>query len=162
MPPPGESNYPRAQLLPVYGTGGRLRALGDAYYGLSWVFVLNVFLFVVAGAISVPANNINLFLAGLILAAVIVGLVSFRYTRKLAFGMGWSVAGAIVSSIIIGSTLGGIITYVVLQALAAQEIKKYGVKSGAFGFRKKAYKAILDERLSLEASQPVAPAYQAL
>ena len=153
MPPIGESNYPREALLPAYGAAEKLQALGDAYYGLNTLFLINVLLGV-GVILTGGANSFGLFLVALAATVIIVGVVSLKYTKKLAFGMNWPPAAGWVCSILFGLGIGGIITYIVLQMIAAQEIKRYGVKSGAFGMKKKEYRAALAVRRELEAAHP--------
>ena len=116
------------------------------------MFVIHLVAFITAFFVGAMMNNVGVLFGGLIGAGIGVGLFSYRYTKKLAFGLAWQNAGAAVCSVILGIGVGGIIPYVVLQMLAAQEIKKMGVKTSIFGFKKKDYKSTLEERRRYEAS----------
>src|SRR5665213_455280 len=110
MPPIGESNYPRPALAPAYGTADKLQALGDSYYGLSWVFLLTLVMFMATGGIGVALQSVGVMLGGALLSCIVVGFVSFSQTKKLGFGLGWPPAAAVVAAIVLGSTIGGLIT----------------------------------------------------
>lgn len=133
-PPSQFVEYPRET---PYGSADQLQALAAGYYGLNWVFVAN-FLVAIGGRVLVekvedPDAHLISILALLAFLLIGVSFASFPFNRKIAFGKGWSVAAAIVASALMGLNSAlcfGAIGYIVMQAIALAEMRKYGVSSG--------------------------------
>src|SRR5579862_9475221 len=153
-PPEGHAQYYRGG-PPPYGTADKLEALAKSYYAISWVFVANLFAFwgivfgmgaiaalILGPDVSTPKGSTVMGVMiiatyGIILLGFSIG--PYPLYKRVGFGMGWSKNGPIVCSVLMGinSILCGIIGYVVLQQLVFAEMKKYGVRGGFFGTRKK-------------------------
>jgi hypothetical protein len=167
IPPPQEdpntppvqnfAAYPRGGPHPVHGSPEKLQALMEGYYGLNWVFILNVALAISANVIAASAGGVGAYLGFLGFLFVVVALTSYPMNKKIAFGKDWAPGTALVASILMGlnsALFCGIIGFVVMQIIAAGEIKAYGVKSGAFGFKKKDVLAKIEELRSKPPTQP--------
>lgn len=135
-PPPGYAAYPRET---VYGSADQLQALSDGYYGLNWVVIGTLVVSLVGRGLveTIKAPDAH-FAAALGLLAVLilrVAIASFPYSRKIGFGKGWSDAGEIVASALLGLTgwlCFGLVGCAILQSLALSEMRKYGVQGGMF------------------------------
>lgn len=127
----------------------KLRALGDGYFGLSWVFVVNILLALPLGIFintSEPANADEatklalLYLAGVVVIFVTISTLTYFQNKKIGVGLDWSPALVIIVSILMGLNSAlccGVIGYAVVQTIASNKIKKvYGVKLGMFSTRK--------------------------
>lgn len=145
-PPPIQPQYaayPRGQMA-LYGSPDKLRALADGYFGLNTVFVLNIVLAiginVAARSATTQDNWMVITLGGIVLMGLLVGFLTFPHNKKIAYGANWSPLGPVLASVLmaLNSMLCcGIIGYVVVQQLAANEMKKYGIKVSFLGFTKK-------------------------
>lgn len=143
-PPPDYSGYyVRPALIPSLNAD-KLQALADGYFGLNLVFLLNVALALGLNALLGLSRQGEVALAALLGGAAFVFLAiagcSFPFNRKIAFGMGWNSGMAVLASLLMGLNSAfccGIIGYVVMQQIAFVEIKKYGVRKGPFGIRKR-------------------------
>lgn len=148
-PASGFAQYPRASNY-YPGSVEQLEALFQAYNGLSLVFGVNVLLSL--GLNFVIREYSFVILIGMVLGfTVVIGALSLPQTRKLAFGKGWAPKMAILASGLLGLNSAlccGIIGYVVLQQIASSEIKRYGVRSGFLGVRKKDVQAKVAEMRS--------------
>jgi hypothetical protein len=152
-PPLQYSNYPRGQ--GVYGSPERLQALSDGYFGLNLVFGLNVVLVIAARAAQLtvassstvdPATMLLVICVSLGVIGFAVGFCTYPFNKKIGYGCGWSPAGPVIASVLMGLNSAfccGIIGYVVVQQIAGQEIKRYGIKTGFFGLRKKEIAAVI-------------------
>ena len=124
--PPPYAQYPRG-VEPGYGSATALRSLFDGYNGLSRAFLINIAMVIPinllarAGAISLP-------LVGLL--AIVVFAVIFAVTlgpnKKIGEGAGWVPAQPLIASS--SALCCGIIGYVVMQTIAANHIKKFGLR----------------------------------
>lgn len=151
-PPPAYAAYTRPG--PFAGSPDHLEAVADGYYGLNWVFLFNV-IWAVAGIgfIAFLSQNNNpiggiFALVFVVLSVPVMAFASYKSMKKLAFGMNWSPTVAIVLAICLGFSVLciGIFAYIILQMLAAAEIRKYPVKKSFLGgFRKKDLKALVAE-----------------
>lgn len=157
--PPQFAAYPRPQY--PSGSPDKLRALSDGYFGLNRVFVINIVL-----VIGMPLICFMLGLAGplvtLVIAIVVglvVGFMTFPYNRKIGYGCGWSDGGAILASTLMGINSAlccGIIGYIVVQQIAAVEMKKYGIKTGFLGMKKNDIEATI-AAMSTSGNSPYIP-----
>lgn len=143
-PPPQYAAYPRASAVP-YGSPEKLKALGEGYYGLNWAFLINIVLgFVVNYTVSYGGIRYFLVLAPVLL--LVIAAITYPSTKKIAFGMGWAPGYAILASLLIGLNAVlccGIIGYIVMQMIASNEMKRYGLKPGMLGIRKRDWKAAI-------------------
>ncbi len=122
----------------------RLRALRDGYFGLNWIFILNVVLvFSFRGVIAVSKDQDELagaLLGMVIILFVIIAAATYPANRKIAIGRQWNPGIAALASILMGLNSAlccGLIGYVIMQSLAASEMRKYGIKPGFFSMRQK-------------------------
>ena len=147
IPPPNQyASYPRSHSQSTYGTAEQLKALGDGYFGLYKVFIVNIVLNI-ASNIALRAGGFFAFLVCAIVSAVAVTVLSLPENKKITFGQGKPDSKAMVASVLTGLTFFiccGAIGYAVMQSAALKEMKKYGLKPGLWGLRKKDYLAIVD------------------
>lgn len=142
--PPPYANYPRT--MSAYGSAARLQSLSDGYFGLSKVFVINIVLALIirlATTFSAPSTVSGVLgLVGAIVVGttILIGFLTYGPNKKIGEGAGWSPAQPVIASILMGLNSAlccGIIGYVVMQTIASNHIKKYGIKTGFFGLKKK-------------------------
>lgn len=157
-PPEGYAAYPRGPVGPApYGTADQLQALWEGYYGLNWVFLANVLLalgfrFIPMAMEDAASAGIAMLVLAILMFLVVAGY-SFVYNRKIAFGKGWGDGVAVVASVLMGLNsvfCCGIIGYIVMQTIAATEMKNYGLKTGFLGVKKKE----VQERIAQMRAQP--------
>jgi hypothetical protein len=161
-PPTGFVAYPRTN---PYGTAEKLQALSDGYFGLNWIFVLNIGLAFGARLVQTvlaTADNWPVVVLGSLAAlAVIVGFATFPYTSKIAFGADWRPGYAILASVLIGLNsflCCGLIGYVVVQQIASSHMKRYGLRVASIGgIRKREVEAIIAQMRASEQSPPYQP-----
>lgn len=119
--------------------------MAEGYFGLNWVFIGNVIILITVNicyGVSNSGYRAFLYVALGLLAGLFayVTFASLPLNKKIAYGKGWPPSNAIVASILMALNsviCCGAIGYVVMQMIAGAEIKKYGVKQGAFGYRNK-------------------------
>ena len=156
-PPPQYAAYPRESRA-VYGSAEQLRALYKGYSGLTLVFVLNILLSLLIQALFMNAGGgedaLLIWLIGSAVIGVFVALATYRCNKSIAYGANWHPSMAILASTLMGLNSAlccGIIGYVVLQQLATNEMKKYGLKSRFFGgIRKREVEQIAVELETLQ------------
>lgn len=135
-PTPQYAAYPRET---VYGSADQLQALADGYYGLNFV-VIGTLVVSLGGrglveTIKAPDAHFSAALSLLAILILGVAVASFPYSRKIGFGKGWSDAGAIAASALLGLTAWlcfGLVGCAIMQSLALSEMRKYGVQGGMF------------------------------
>lgn len=155
MPPPF-AEYPRN--TPAYGSVAQLRSLAEGYFGLSRVFAINIGIVIATNLLS-RSGSLSLALIGLILlgVGVLIAILTYGPNKKIGEGAGWSPAQPVIASILMGINSAlccGIIGYAVMQSIAANHMKPYGIKLGAFASKKK-----VDEQIAaFEAQRGVGPA----
>jgi len=148
--PPSYTPYPRGQGT-VAGTADQLASLRDGYFGLNRAglitFVLVIGLNVVWA--TAPAESKLLYIGlGYPAVMVVSGLSSYPYNKKIAFGAGWNPGIAILASALsamFSCICWGLLGLIVMQMVAAAQIKKFGVRSGAFGLKKDMINARIEE-----------------
>ncbi|MCA0361817.1 MAG: hypothetical protein LCH41_12295 [Armatimonadetes bacterium] len=163
MPPfQGQSPYPRDQVnVPPGGSAEKLEALGSGYHGLNLVFVGNI---VVALGINLFARSTEgdlgagVIILGLFaLMGVGVAFATFPQNKKIGFGLDWQPSGAIIASILMGLNSAlccGVIGYVVMQQLAGNRMKQYGLRTGFLGVKKADIAARVSELRQSPAGSP--------
>lgn len=137
--------YYRGAGQTAYGTPEKLNALAEGYFGLNWVFIGNVVIMITANimyGMSSAVDRSFLFVALGLIAGLFVFVIfaTLPLNRKIAYGKGWPSSNAVLASVLLALNsviCCGAIGYVVMQMIAGAEIKKYGVKQGMFGYRKK-------------------------
>jgi hypothetical protein len=141
-PPPQYAAYPRASAS-VYGSADKLRALAKGYFGLNSVFLVN-FLMALASQLLLPLAGPSMFWTAfcgyVVLVGLIVGFATYPFNKKIGYGANWSSGMPVVASTLMALNSAfccGIVGYVVVQHLAAREMKKYGVRMAVFGGIKK-------------------------
>lgn len=154
--PPGYANYPRN--TPLYGSAVQLQSLYDAYRRYGWIFVANIFLgFGIAFGAGMTGEPALVWLSYLVIATIF-GFLTYPLNKKIGFGANWSngqVIGATIA-MAFNSVCCGIVGYIVMQQIAANHIKRYGIKSGFFGIKKTAVQQKVAELEEMERSgQPL-------
>ncbi|MBC8066340.1 MAG: hypothetical protein H7Y17_16030 [Chlorobia bacterium] len=157
-PPEGYVAYPRGPQATTYGSADQLQALVEGYYGLNYVFILNVVLAMggrlVGLSVDSPQGALAMLAGYFIVLFVVVGACSFPYNRKIAFGKGWGDGNAILASLLTALfswLCCGIFGYIVMQQIAMSEMKKYGLKAG-LGLRKKDAMALVEQLRAQEST----------
>lgn len=160
-PPVQYAHYYRPQTGPSFhGSAEKLQALADGYFGLNWVFLANIALSMgfglVVGALARgkpvdPFDAVHLLVYPVV--GLAVGLLSYPQNKKIGYGVGWSPSGPAIASTLMGLNSAlccGIIGFVVMQQIAASEMKKYGVRVGVV-FTRRQVQAVID---NLRPTQP--------
>ncbi len=143
VPPPQFTSYPRGA---IYGSSEKLEALYKGYFGLNKIFLVNVIIALVINAAFRSTGNVVILLGGMLALFVVVVAGTLPFNKQIAIGKDWQPGQAILASILMGINSAlccGIIGYVVMQQLASTEIKKYGLKVGFGGFKKKELEAAI-------------------
>jgi len=152
MPPLGESNYPRDR---PYGSGDKLQALADGYFGLTRVFLINLVV-LIAVVVAAQTGHLALWLSLLVVLFILSGVLSYPPNKKVGEGLGWGSNGALLASVgiaLLSWFCFGAIGYGIVQSMAIKEMKKYGLKVGGFrGLKKPAVRAMVAELRSAEAN----------
>lgn len=135
---PPFANYPRTAA--AYGSSAALQSLSDGYFGLSKVFGINIVI-VVATNLAARSGSVPLGILALILLAisVTIGFLTYGPNKKIGEGAGWSPAQPVIASVLMGINSAlccGVIGYSVMQSIATNHMKRYGVKGGMFGLKK--------------------------
>ena len=151
-PPPPQAgtpapDYTKAYFRPSdipYGSAEKLQALADGYFGLNKVFLVNVLLAiglrVMLAVVTEPASALIAVVGALVVLLLAITFLTLPCNKKIAFGKGWPESSAILASILMGFNSAlccGIIGYVVMQQIAASEMKNYGLRTGFLGIKKK-------------------------
>jgi hypothetical protein len=164
-PPPEEEShspavqyaaYPRPGMFPAYGNPEKLKALSDGYHGLTLVFLMNVALMIAVQVVAVALLETGVLIGLFGFAFLLIGVSTYPFNKKIAFGKGWTDRAAIMASVLMAlnsALFCGIIGFFVMQMIAAAEIKAYGVRSGILGFKRRDVMARVQE---LRAQQPAA------
>ena len=159
-PPPQYAGYTRNYGSPaLVQTPEKLEALASGYFGLSWLF-LGHFLWLVGGMAIAMIMSINgseqgfsIWLLSFLSAFFLVPVIGYRQIAKIGSALYWNTFLNILFSITLA--IGGIIGYIVMQAIAGSEIKKYGIKRRFFSGYKK--KDIADKAAEMRASPDYQP-----
>jgi hypothetical protein len=161
-PPPGYAAYPRGQA--TYGSADQLRALADGYFGLNRVFLINIVLVLAVRAATASTNDPNTYygilIGSVVAVGLIVGFMTFPHNKKIGYGANWQPGSPVLASVLMGLNSAlccGIIGYIVVQGLAAKEIKKYGLNAGAFGLKRTEIEQRIAEMRAAESSPLPSP-----
>ncbi|MEA2553590.1 MAG: hypothetical protein QOJ65_1766 [Fimbriimonadaceae bacterium] len=148
----------------TYGDPERLKALADGYYGLNTVFVVNVLWAVAMGfalaALVVPFGIFGALAFSTVLTGLLIGSLVHPKNKLIAYGANWNPGSARTASILMALNSAlccGILGYMVVQNLAMVEMKKYGLKAGLFGVRRRDVETAM-ERLRTAKLAPPPPA----
>lgn len=142
--PPEFAQYPRGT-APT-GSLPQLRNLVDGYFGLSRVFGINILLVCVERVVAIldkeaSAGGSLAFVGGFaLIVGLVVGFLSYGPNKQIGNGANWSPAQPIVASVLMGINSAlccGIVGYAVMQTIAANHLKRYGIKMGFFASKKK-------------------------
>lgn len=154
--PPPYANYPRNAA--PYGSAAQLQSLYDGYRKYGWLFLLNIVVFYAILAIALITRSDLAILLSFPLTATIMGFACHPMNLKIGYGAGWPPSQVVVASVLMGinSVTCGIIGYIVMQSIAMNHIKRYGLKSGFFGLKKREVKQRI---LDLEAAEVGGPGY---
>lgn len=171
--PPGDYSAPPPAYAAYYrpvgfgGTPEKLEALAKGYYGLNWAFLFTI-VWTIGGIGAIvglapkdidPALGGGLVLVFLAITIPVVALISYKPVKNIAFGMDWPRGRAILISVLmgIGVMFVGIIAFIVMQIIAAGEIRRYPVRTSFLGgFRKKDVRAAV-EAMRASGQFPTAP-----
>lgn len=162
VPPEQYAAYPRGAQAAMYGSSDRLLALYEGYAGLNYVFLLNVLLAIGGRALTLapiwngssPESVLIFYGVYFIVLFAAVGACSYPYNKKIGFGKDWPASNAIIASVLTALFAWlccGLIGYGVMQQIAMNEMKKYGLKGG-LGLRKKEVMARVEEIRAQEAT----------
>ncbi|HEY3780389.1 MAG TPA: hypothetical protein VGL56_04840 [Fimbriimonadaceae bacterium] len=152
------AEYYRDKNSQYFGSSRKLRALADGYFGLNYVFIVNV---AIAIAVLIGASTLGdsavtaEFVAAGVLAAI-VGVMSYPFNKKIGYAVGWKSSEPLIVSMLMALSswiCGGIIGYAIIQNIAAKEMKLFGVKSNLIGLRKEIETAIRELERKEEARQ---------
>ena len=145
--PPPFAEYPRNSSSP--GSAAKLQSLMEGYYGYGPLFAIHVVLTLIlrVASLGLGPNGLALYGLGVLVIMIVMGLASYRVNAKVGFGAGWSQTQVVLACVMIalGTICFGIIGYIILQTIAANHIKMYGVRSGCMGIKKKAIQARIAE-----------------
>lgn len=153
--PPPYAQYPRG-VEPAAGSAAQLQSLMEGYYTYSWLFLANIVVSLIVffglGASRIPYAV----LAGYVIVPLIFGFGTYPSNKKIGYGANWSPAQPVIASVLMGinSVTCGIVGYAVMQSIAINHIKRFGVRSGCLGMRKKAIRDRIAELESAEGSMP--------
>lgn len=156
VPPPKYAAYPRGNNPSTYGTTDQLEALGQAYFGYSWLF-LGAIATSLAGFGIAFATNIFPYFIQMPLVFLVVTFGSHGLNKKVAYGKNWSSGAPLAASLLMGLSAilcCGIIGFVIIQTIALNEIKRYGIKTGTFTFTRKKFNAAVQERRNADIQEP--------
>src|SRR6185312_4091867 len=132
VPPPQFAAYPRQE----FGTAERLRQLSEGYFGLNWVFGLNVLLNIaVSVAVGVVGTAIG-YAVGLLVEFALIAWFSYGQVKKIQLARGKPEGSALTICILMGLNSAlccGIVGFIVMQQIASKDMLNYGVKGGFFG-----------------------------
>lgn len=147
--PPPYAAYPRD--IARTGTSTDLQNLFDGYRGLNVAFLVNVLMVVPlnvlarAGAITVPMVGL-----GALVVFVVIFFLTLGPNKKIGDGAHWQSWQPILGSLLIALNSAlccGIIGYIVMQTIALNHIKKYGLRRA----KKSEVNARIAELRSMEA-----------
>jgi hypothetical protein len=136
-----------------YGSPEKLKALAEGYFGLNWVFLANIVGVVLVNVLVMQANEPLVLVGALMGLFLLVLVMTLSLTRRIAFGKGWQPGIGVLASFLMGFNsivCCGIFGYVVMQQIAGQEIKRYGVKAGLLGFKKRDVEGTLAQMKSAQ------------
>jgi hypothetical protein len=84
-------------------------------------------------------------------------VLNYRIYQKVGFGKGWPSWGPRLATTLFALNTFfcfGLIVYVIMQNLALEEIKRYGVKSGFFGPNRRSVQEVVARRLPPQDAGP--------
>ncbi len=141
MPPIGESNYPRPDLMQSHGSADKLQALGEGYFGLTKAFALNFLLIIATGVVNVATKGSPLVVLGMVgLTFLCAGICSYGPNKKIAFGLGqdpgFAILGSIVTALLYWFCFGAI-SYMIYQSMAIKRLRIMASRLAGFGGLKK-------------------------
>lgn len=122
----------------------KLQALADGYFGLNTVFIINIAIALAsrlfAGLLETTETAAIAAITMIILLFAAISALTYPKNKLIGYGLDWKPSGPLVASLLMGLNSAlccGVIGYIVVQNMAYNEMKKYGVKKGFFGVRKK-------------------------
>jgi len=153
-PPQNFVAYPRGNTPGSYGTVEQLEALGEAYFGYNILFLGAIAVSVTGFFVGYTFRIFPYFIQlPCVLLVVIFG--SYSLNSKIAYGKNWPTGAALAASLLVGFNAVlccGIIGFVVMQTIALNEIKKYGMPTGFLSFTNKKFKAFVANRRNADSS----------
>ena len=128
--PPPYAAYPRDTART--GTSQDLQNLFDGYSGLNVAFLVNVLLVVPLNVLSrMGLVPLPLFGLAVLIVFVVVLVMTLGPNRKIGAGAHWESWQPILGSVLIALNSAlccGIVGYIVMQTIALNHIKKYGLR----------------------------------
>lgn len=156
-----DSNYYRPTAFP--GAADQLESLAEGYFDLYWAFLGTVvggaILFVLSGAISANTSRpdpTHLFTAAYAVLTGATALFSYRPTKSILSGLGWTRRLALPIALGVGLSsifCCGFVGYGLVQQVAYDRLKRYGVKTSIFVMRWKDIEPVLTSIRKQEALQ---------
>ena len=147
LPPESFVPYPRATAGQI-DSADRLQSLSEGYFGLYYVLLVGLVLYVAVGFIA-PVVSDRFWIAIYGLPTLIQACAAYPAMRRIGYGLRWSPSRSVFASAVIG--LGFILCFGVLgisiyQGMAMRGILRLGVpKRFIGGFRKADVSARLAE-----------------
>ena len=146
--PPPYASYPRDAT--VFGSSRDLQSLFQGYNGLTVAFLVNI-------ALVVPLNVLSrlhllprpLFGLGVLIVFAVVFAMTLGPNRKIGEGAHWQPWQPLLATFLIAlnsAVCCGIIGYLVMQTIATNHIKKYGLRNA----KKSAVNARIAELQAME------------
>lgn len=148
--PPIEAAYPRPE--PHSGSAAHLQDLSEGYFGLAKAFylvILENFL-----QRQLPDDTLAIVC---VVGGIVIGLFSHPKHVQIGKGAEWSSGRAIAASVFMGVMAGlglGVFSVIVMLTIAANNMKRFGIKGGFFGLRRSDVAPILRDLRAREKSNP--------
>lgn len=167
--PPPTVAYPRGQ-VGASPAADRLQALSDAYFSLTWVFVVAAVLvvfFTFNGAMSAqgnakmdndPAYRLGYYMGPFMLAGAVAWVMSYKTLQRASFGMGWNPRTPMWLSLVLGlqtCICCGAFGILIVQHILVGEMQKYGIKGRFLGGVRKDQIAAVVAQLRAQGPPPV-------
>ena len=154
--PPQYANYPRN--ANPFGSAAQLQSLYNGYRRYGWMFLLNILLSVLIFVGAALTQNEFAVLLAYPLTATVIGFLVHPLNKLIGFGANWPASKILTASILMGinAVTCGIVGYIVMQQIAVNNIKRYGLKSGFFGLKKR---EVQQKILDLEAAETGGPRF---
>lgn len=133
--PPQYSGYVRPTDA-QYGSSEKLQALSDGYFGMSQVFAVAICINLISRFAITPESDISAALGFIVGGGLVIGLFTFGFAKKIAFGAdkpeSWPLMAAIVTGVV-WFLFCAAIGVLWLQGVASKEMAKYGLRVRLFG-----------------------------
>ena len=137
----------------------------DGWSGLNYVFIANVIGAVIINGFyrtigSEMESGGTIMFGAFIVLGIVIALLTLPQNRKIGKGAGWNDSKPVVAAVLMGINSAlccGIIGFIVMQTIATNHLKMYGVTGGIFGPTKQSAKQRIAELLAAPAQVPTPP-----